>query len=114
MWGGWKSSGRPFPGLTILWPDMCRFLLALCLTLAVLAPCLSAFAAEAPIESTAITEAVDSPGIDLPDVGPDYGPQVVELLTSINTYLTYLFCFTVLFSLVTAGKLVYSLFNMFF
>lgn len=94
------------------------------LVLAVLVVLLPAMAAEelpeetpppasmAPVESLP-TDAVD-PGIDLPPISGEDMQTVIELLESINTYLTYLFMFGMVFLLVTAGKLVYSLFNMFF
>ena len=91
-----------------------RLFMALCLVLALSVSVLPAFASEVVADTSAPVETVESPGIDLPSVDVPDGPSEVELLTSINTYLTYLFAFVVLFLLVVAGKLVYSLFNMFF
>lgn len=72
------------------------------------------------METTEAPEATDapedSPGIDLPaDTGvTDRLDVVIEHLASINTCLTYIFMFGVVWLLIIIGKLLYSLFNMFF
>lgn len=53
------------------------------------------------------------PDITSSDSGVD-GAAILELLGSINLLLGYIFVMLLLSSLVTAGKLIYSLFNMFF
>lgn len=69
-----------------------------------------AMASEAvPSESVpAENEVTSLPSVD------ESGPTEVELLTSINTYLTYLFVFGAFLVVVMLGKLVYRFFNMFF
>lgn len=79
----------------------------------------------APAESLVPTLEPSSPvESEVPDSGiilpvdpiepPEGSAEVVELLISINTYLTYLFMFGAFFVVVSMGKLVYSFFNIFF
>lgn len=66
-----------------------------------------------PIPTETPPTETQEPGPELPMEPSQDMTEVVALLTSINTYLTYLFAFGALYVLVTLGGLVYRFLHMF-
>lgn len=89
-----------------------KLVVALLLLLLLGVPAASAVEAIPVITPPAI-EAGDIPIDNVLPVSEE-GYTELELLTSINTYLTYLFVFGFFFVFVECGKLLYRFFNLFF